>query len=477
MLPFNSIVHIEKSDKLPVYLQISQQLTDLILSGRLSPGTKLPGSRKMADLLGVNRNTIIAAYEELDMQGWLDTRNSSGSYVKNKLPVATEAHNKVTESTIADDPVEVHKTYPLNFDDGQPDVRFTPLLSLTREMSALVRTDYFHKNLNYSEEIRGDIKLRQQLSFYLRQTRGIATNSDGIMITSGTVNAFHLYLHHVLTENDTVIVGKPGYTTFNKILDAINVETVEIAVDEDGLKVDQIEEICQQKDVVMVYAIPHHHHPTTVKLSAERRMKLMQLSEKYNFKIVEDDYDYDFHYDGSPVLPLASYKQHENVVYVGSFSKLLMPSIRIGFLVASPALVLALSHRRRYVDRCGNPLIERAMANLMESGEINRSLKKAVKNYRIRRDLLATLLTEELQDYVSFKKPEGGMAIWVQFRKDIDIRQMLKYCWNRGLNVSDPDFYNTESNHQSRLGFAMMNEQEIKEGFSILKESILSQFR
>ncbi|MEL6561761.1 MAG: PLP-dependent aminotransferase family protein [Bacteroidota bacterium] len=477
MLPFNSIIHIDKSDKLPVYLQISQQLTDLILSGRLLPGTKLPGSRKMAGLLEVNRNTIIAVYEELDMQGWLDTRNSSGSYVKEKLPVVAETYIKVTESAMVDDLVEVHKTYPLNFDDGQPDVRFTPLLSLTREMSALVKTDYFHRNLNYSEELRGDIKLRQQLSIYLRQTRGIDTNSDGILITSGTVNAFHLYLHHVLSKNDAVIVGTPGYTTFNKILDTINVKTIEIAVDEDGLQVDQIEKVCQQRDIAMVYAIPHHHHPTTVKLSAERRMKLMQLSEKYNFKIVEDDYDYDFHYDSSPVLPLASYKQHDNVVYVGSFSKLLMPSIRIGFLVASPTLVLALSRRRRYVDRCGNPLIERAMANLMESGEINRSLKKAIKNYRVRRDLLADLLTEELSDFIDFQKPEGGMAIWVQFREDVDIRQTLNYCRDRGLDISDPDFYNTTGNHQLRLGFAMMNEQEIKEGFSILKDSILSQFQ
>ena len=477
MLPFHSLIHVDKTDKLPVYLQISQQLADLIITGRLSPGTKLPGSRKMSEFLGVNRNTIVAAYEELDMQGWIDTRNSSGSYVKEKLPVTVEKHTKVTDAEMVDDLAEIHQIYPLNFDDGQPDVRFAPLLSLTREMSALVRTDYFHRNLNYSEELRGDLKLRQQLSIYLRQTRGIDTNSDGILITSGTVNAFHLYLHHALTRNDTVIVGKPGYITFNKILHSLDVKVIEVEVDEHGLDVDQIEEVCQLRKISLVYTIPHHHHPTTVKLSAERRMKLMQLSEYYGFKIIEDDYDYDFHYDSSPILPLASYKQNGNVVYVGSFSKLLMPSIRIGFLVASPKLVLALSRRRRYVDRCGNPLIERAMANLMQSGEINRSLKKAIKNYRVRRDLLSHLMREELPGLVTFQNPEGGMAIWVQFHEDIDIRLMLNHCRRNGLDLSDPDFYNMEGNHHLRLGFAMMNEEEIKKGFRILKEGILSQFR
>lgn len=478
MLPYKSMISINRENKLQIYLQISQQLTDEIISGRLSPGTKLPGSRKMSDLLGVNRNTIIAAYEELQMQGWLDTRNSSGTYIKTKLPVISEINylpDYVDTFQSEDSATEV--TYEYNFDDGQPDVRFAPLLSLTREMSALVKTDYFHKNLNYSEELRGDVKLREQISIYLKETRGITASPDCILLTSGTVNAFHLYLTDILNENDVVIVGKPGYEAFNHMLRDRKIQIVEVAVDNEGLKVDEIAAICEKTSVSVVYAIPHHHHPTTVKLSSERRMTLIQLSEKFNFTILEDDYDYDFHYDSNPVMPLASYDRFKNVVYVGSFSKLLMPSIRLGFMVGNAGLVNRLAQRRRYVDRCGNPLIERSMANLMHTGEIKRSLKKAVKNYRIRRNLLAELLRLELSEFVSFNLPEGGMAIWVTFNKQINLDRLLADCRMKGLSFSDPKSYNDEANYKTRLGFAMMNEEEIKKGFDILKTAIFRQIK
>lgn len=473
MLPYKSIIQIDRDKKLPVFLQISQQLTGEIIAGRLAPGAKLPGSRKMADLLGVNRNTIIAAYQELTMQGWLRQGSGSGTFVRKELPANTGQPD--VKITIKPDPEHHPKRaekYTYHFDDGQPDVRKAPLLALTREMSALVKTDYFHRNLNYPEELRGDEKLREQLAEYLGQTRGIKASPDQILVTRGTVNSFHLFLEEKIYEDEVVIVGVPGYKVFTQMAARRSAKVLEVNVDDNGIDVQAIEEICRSRKVSLLYVIPHHHHPTTVKLCADRRLKLIRLAKKNNFTILEDDYDYDFHYEGSPVVPLASHDQLKQVVYVGSFSKLLVPSVRLGFLVGPQQLIDQLAQKRRTVDRCGNPLIERAMANLMETGVIRRSLRKAVRSYRERRDLLCELLQRNLAGCIFFDKPDGGMAVWARFHPKIDLTRLVMDCRSANLFLPLPEEYNTEFRDHLRLGFAMMDENEIRAAFTVLKECV-----
>ena len=206
-------------------------------------------------------------------------------------------------------------------------------------------------------------------------------------------------------------------------------------------------------------------------------MKLLGLAKQYDFVLVEDDYDYDFHYDNQPILPLASYRPSENLVYVGSFSKLLVPSIRQGFMVAPPHLLADLTLQRRYIDRCGDPLVERSMAALITSGLIGRHLRKSMRTYKKRRDLFTMLLQQELAGYVHFTKPNGGMAIWAEFDACVDVIKLCEDCLRDGLYLASPNDYNQPDLQTTRLGFASMDEQQHLRAFEILKKNVFRQVK
>jgi GntR family transcriptional regulator/MocR family aminotransferase len=204
-------------------------------------------------------------------------------------------------------------------------------------------------------------------------------------------------------------------------------------------------------------------------------MELLQLAEQYNFAILEDDYDYDFHYANSPVLPLASGDHQKRVLYIGSFSKNISPAIRMGYLIAAPEIIRELPKIRRLIDRQGDMVMEAAIADLLEGGIVRRYLKKALKQYRQRRDQCCDLLQTELSDYLHFEKPAGGLAIWAKFHPDIDLPKLSQIMEREQVYLSNGKFYAPEEN-AIRMGFACMSETEMVSAITILKRSIQSAF-
>lgn len=478
MLPYKTLLAISRNSEMPIYLQISKGLIEQISNGLLLPGSKLPSSRELSNLLEVHRKTIVAAYHELEAQGWIDTRKTAGTYVNEDLPLHKPVLLDHSASGFASPSLRKSVVRPgeckYQFDDGSPDIRLAPLQALGREYSSLLKNNHFIKSLNYSEELKGDPKLRDSLSKYLHDTRGIQVHRENILVTRGSVMAFYLYLSHLLNPDDLVAVGKPGYWAFNRIVGLQKGQVLSIKVDEHGLDVMRLEEHLKKSRVRLVYVISHHHHPTTVTLSPERRIKLLQLAEQHDFMILEDDYDYDFHYNSSPVLPLASLNHGGRVVYVGSFSKTIAPGLRLGFLVGTEALIEQLSQIRRFIDRMGDFTIERAISHLLDNGEIRRHLRKSLQTYRKRRDFLCSKLSTELSDYVSFSVPEGGMAIWAKFAAGIDLDDLTIRVAKKGLHIPGTSSYATSQKNCTRLGFACMNEKEIEKGFEILKAEVMN---
>ena len=172
--------------------------------------------------------------------------------------------------------------------------------------------------------------------------------------------------------------------------------------------------------------MPHYHNPTTVSLSAERRMKLLQLAEEYRFAIIEDDYDYDFHYNSSPVLPMASSDQAGAVIYVGTLSKTVAPILRTGFIIAPKNMIVEISRLSRFIDCHGNMALERAIAMLFADGDIKRHMKKALKIYHARRDFFCETMKKKIGNYIDFEIPEGGLAAWVKFDPSISLDILRK---------------------------------------------------
>lgn len=483
MLPFKTLIQTDKSLKLPVYQQIANRLIGLIQEGILKPGLFLPGSRILALQLELHRKTVIAAYEELISQDWLVAVPRKGVMVAANLPVirprtfkgvvpsygheAAFAFRSVATISLSEPPSAVNM--PLVINDGFPDARLAPLSDWVRECRSVIESPRYSKLLMYGNAT-GSEALRREMLIYLSNTRGLNIHIDHVMITRGAQMAIYLAAAMIIKKDDYVIVGSPNYFFADLCFEQLGARLLYVPVDEDGIDVDAVEKLCSTRKIKMLYLITHHHHPTTVTLSAARRMKLLEIIRKYKLPVIEDDYDYDFHYSSAPILPLASADHGGNVIYIGSFTKSLGLSIRIGFMIAPADFIAGAAALRRLMDLRGDNLSEQALANLLADGTIERHLKKSNKIYRERRDLLCHLLQTHLGNAVQFTIPSGGMAIWLRFSKKISLKKLSAKASELGLRITSGEQYHYGATSQNgiRFGFASLNNTELAEAVRIL---------
>ncbi|UII29368.1 PLP-dependent aminotransferase family protein [Fulvivirga maritima] len=482
MFPWKSTLAISETSSSPIYLQIANNIIRLISSGKLAKGHKIPGSRGMSDLLEINRKTVIQAYDELTAQGWLYSMPSKGTFVSENLPIISPKPLQETNTTEDTSGNPVYNNFnfippyspqainTLEINDGSPDHRLAPIDWIYKECKSFSKSKYGKLLLKYND-VKGDETLRKELARYLAETRGMNITPDHILITRGSQMGIFLIASATLKPSDYAIVGDSSYDAADWTIQYTGAKIHRITVDKEGLNTDELEAFCKKNQVKLVYITPHHHFPTTVTLSNHRRIKLLELSLKYNFTVIEDDYDYDFHYSSSPLLPLASLNHKAHVAYIGSFSKIFAPSIRVGYITAHPEFIDELSKIRRIVDRQGDPVIERVIAESIISGELNRHLKKTVKEYKGRRDHFCKLLKLHLGDYTHFTTPEGGMAIWTTFNKEIPLKQALNSAHNHGLSVN-VDKQHIIKYNAMRLGFASLNYNEAETAITKLSEII-----
>jgi GntR family transcriptional regulator / MocR family aminotransferase len=436
-IPFKTLLEIKKDSPLPVYVQIANGISQNIQAGILKTGTKLLGTRSMANLLEVHRKTVIAAYDELFSQGWIETLPQKGTFIAQNLPnvkpISFSENNQksidiipsvvIPQNTIIKIP-PVNSGFRLAFNDGLPDVRLAPREELARLYTHYVK---FGESavLQYTNPY-GQMRFRKVFSAFLNETRGMNIQPENILTTRGSQMAFYLIGTALFQKNDEILVGDLNYPAFNMTFETLGLKLNRIPIDEDGIVVDGIEEICERKFIKAIYITSHHYHPTTVTLKPERRIKLLALAEKYGFYIIEDDYDYDFHYANRPVLPLASADRHGLVIYLGSFTKRIAPTFRVGYIVAKPEVIEELAKYRRIMDRQGDTILELVLADMLEDGTLKRYTAKSLKTYRERRDFACELLKNELGNVINFKVPDGGMAIWAKFDKQISLSELSK---------------------------------------------------
>jgi GntR family transcriptional regulator/MocR family aminotransferase len=481
MFPWKSTLIIDSLASRAKYLQLTDQFIKEISAGRLAPGQKIPGTRQLAGLLNVNRKTLIMAFEELQAQGWLDIKSSSGTYISMKLPITNA--KSISSSNIPYDNFNIrlinnydfipsYEPIPpasVNIDGGSPDYRLAPVDWLYKECRSLSKSNYGQRLLAYGG-VKGNEELRISLAKYLRETRGMTLSKENILITRGSQMGIFLTMSGLLKPNNNVIFGSTSYDAAEWVALNSQANIIRVNVDQNGIDTDHLASICMQQKVHMVYVTPHHHFPTTVTLSNDRRIQLLQLSLKYKFVILEDDYDYDFHYASNPILPLASLNAGGNVIYIGSFSKIFAPNVRVGYLVANEEVIENLSRLRRIIDRQGDQIMQRVIAESITNGELNRHLKKSLNVYRHRRDSFSKMIDSEISDYATYKMPEGGMAIWCEF-KGLKLEELKPIINSRGLYMDiDPDL--SMRFNALRLGFASINEKEHKKAFEILGPAV-----
>ncbi len=487
MFPYKTSILLDRSRNQPLYLQLSKQIIELIKENRLPPKTKLPGSRTLSELLGVHRKTIVACYDELTLQGWIESIPKKGTFVHNSLPeleqqkLSDEIKNELKlksgfpfyKNEILKNTLTSNVKNLTSINDGVSDGRLTPINEIARIYRRITSRKEAYRHLSYGS-IFGNEKLRNVLAEYLNKTRGLHISKDNILITRGSQNGIYLTSQLLLKKSDTVIVGTTNYIAADITFQNQQASLVRVHIDENGIDTCQIEEICKKQLIKAVYVTSHHHHPTTVTLSAERRIHLLNLAKKYCFAIIEDDYDYDFNYNHSPILPLASHDTNGNVIYIGSVCKTVAPVFRIGYLIASKEFVNEAANLRRIVDRQGDALLELTFAEFIENGDLDRHIKKILKVYKVRRDLICGLLKSELSDYFEFEIPKGGMAIWLKLHPGISWNAVSKIALENELVIGDWSRYDPQKTKHNaiRLGFAAYNEEEIYQLIDKLKRTL-----
>jgi len=482
--PYESFILINRSSEISIYMQISNQLINAIQRGFLPFGIKLPGTRALSIILNVHRNTIVAAYEELFAQGWVESLPNKGTFVigknqekpfqikdfeKNNLehyPKSTGFSFKT--SNILDNPFE-YSNCEYIFNDGVPDIRLTQIDHHSRIYSSILKRKA-HKIGQYNQD--GSEFFKKNLSQFLNLSRGLPISKNNLLITRSTEMSIYIVSEILLSEGDIVLVGKLSYFSVNMIFQKAGVKIQPISIDDEGINVEEVREACKKQKIRMLYLTPHHHYPTTVTLSAKRRLELLNLANEYGFIILEDDYDYDFHYDKSPILPLASADTNGMVIYIGSFGKSLVPGFRTGFIVAPENLMIEMRKYLGIIDRQGDVLMEHVLGEMIAEGEINRYLKKSLKIYQERRDYFVSLSEQNLGEYIDFQKPSGGLAVWMKWKIPVNLMQLSRNCAQNNLFIPKTLLYQNKNLTAMRLGFGNLNLYEMDKSIEILSENI-----
>lgn len=449
--------------------QLVQQVVAAIRSGALKPGAAFEGTRTLADELGVHRNTVNAAIDELTAQGWVEKRHGRATRVTTTLPIPHDVEPGAARGLGfgvrawpgTSRAFEAVPKGVLDFSSGLPDPRLFDATALARAYRRSLRHSK-GRLLGFGHPA-GDERLRRALAAQLSARRGLRCTEDDVVITRGSQLAMHLLALALTRPGDAIAVESPGYPSYRDAFTCLGVRALPIPVDDEGLDVEKLATLKTSLRAVLL--TPNTQDPTTVTLSARRRLALLELARRRRVPLLELDTDFEFTFEGPAGLPLASQDRAGVVVYVGTLSKALAPGLRTGFVVAPKELRDTLLAVRGQVDRTGDAGLERALAEMLEDGEVQRHSLKARRVFLERRDLMVHLLQKELGGVLQFEVPRGGLGLWATVERSIDVDAWAARALKHGVRFFPGSAFSPTGRrlHALRLGFAHLNEAELTE--------------
>jgi GntR family transcriptional regulator/MocR family aminotransferase len=480
------LITYDKTIVQPVYVQVAQQVANAIQRGYLSKGTKLPGTRVLSQLLQVHRNTAVAIYDELASQGWVEIIANKGTFVllpEEKTKRIKAGSEQVYEAYhypktagfpfqesfhLASNFRQTEAKYVVN--DGKPDLRLHPTHQFSRWYSAAMKRKTLIQKWNRIT-IASTSSFKTQLCNYLNATRGFHIQPNNILNTRSTEMSLYIVSQLLIKQGDLILVGQLSHYASNTIFQEAGATIRTIPVDDEGLDIDYIRKHFMKKRIRSVYVSAQRHYPTTKTLSAKRRLQLLDLAKEYGFAIIEDDYDYDFQFDGSAMLPMSTADTNGMVIYLGKIGQSLFPSFQSGFVVAPENLIAEAHNYLTLLDEQGDVIQEQMLSELIAEGEIYRLLKKNIVTYKRRRDVLCELLRSHFKDTIAFEKPTGGLAIWIQFVKEIPLVKLANESEALDVFLPKTILYQDKDICAMRFGFGHLDEEELKIVVSRLKQA------
>ncbi|GAB3733260.1 PLP-dependent aminotransferase family protein [Amycolatopsis oliviviridis] len=404
--------HISLDGHTDLAARIYRQLRDGILDGRLRSGERLPPTRELARELDVSRNTVAVAYERLTAEGFLESHVGRGTFVCADPVARTE---RAAPSGAGVRPIARWRSLPVPLGDdrpapdfdfrvGVPDPALFPLRTWRRLVSQALRPSLPPPS-GYADPA-GLETLRVAIARHIGAARSVRAGGEDVLVTQGAQQALDLIGRVLIEPGTRAAVEDPGYPPAERLFTALGARVVKVPVDDEGLDVTAL-----VKGTRLIYTTPSHQFPLGTPMSLARRTALLAWAERNDAVIVEDDYDSEYRFSDRPLEPLQSLDRDGRVLYVGSFSKTLLPLLRLGFLVAPASLRPALRQAKQLMDWHGDLVTQAALASFIDEGLLARHVRKATREYSVRRDRILAFVRDELRDVLEVVPSSAGLHL------------------------------------------------------------------
>ncbi|GIK28898.1 MAG: PLP-dependent aminotransferase family protein [Chloroflexota bacterium] len=469
------IVPVDVDSTKPLYLQIADHITMLAVGGQLGGGTRLPASRQLAESLQVHRSTVVNAYEELKARGVIDATQGSGSYVVPGLVVSSRQAPAIMPALREPDDI-VRMLWRVNRADGVislalglPADELMPIETYEAARSRALRRDRAEA-LNY-EDPSGYEPLRRAIAGHLAKS-GAVVDPENVIVTVGAQEALNLTARALATYGDTVLVEAPGFFLYTMNLKRLGYNVLGYRLRPSGPDWASLAGTLCQTTVGgacdslprprFVLASPDFQNPTGSHWSADDRHRFVDTMQELDLQVIEDATYRDLVYDGAPQMPLLALD--DDVIHIGTFSKVMMPALRIGYIVARGALREQLITLRNIACGSAYGLAQRAVTEMLVTGQYDEHVRRIQAEYRVRRDALCAALDEYMPDEVQFEKPMGGFYVWLRLPEQVNAVTLFTEALQRGIAVAPSHVFYPDGLHENavRLSFARYNADTLR---------------
>lgn len=468
---------LDQSSEQPLYRQLYTQLRDQILQGQLAPGAKLPPTRRLAERLGVSRITVTQAYDQLQAEGYAEGKRGAGTFIAGSLPLPEEDRSVGEAGEFTPSlsgwgrrVLQMDERFERRAEPGRFDIDFSfgrsfphifPYDVWRRLLARYLSTD--DAMLSRYGSVAGFHPLREAISDYLARLRGVHCRPEEVIVVNGAQQALDLLARLLLNEGAEVLVESPGYVDAFSLFAANGALLRPLQVDDEGFPVEQIPAASLAR---LAFVTPANQFPRGGAMPAERRLALLHWAREKGSLVVEDDYDGALRYEGQPLAALQGMDDEGRVIYLGTFSKVLFPALRLGYVVLPPSLLTPFLQAKSIVDRGAPTLTQAAVADFITDGHFERHLRRLRKSYGQRRAILIRALETHLESRVSFAREPAGLHVMLYLEPKYEEAAVIQCAADAGVGVYPGAPYHLQEDPPPSilLGFSGLTGEQIEEG-------------
>jgi GntR family transcriptional regulator / MocR family aminotransferase len=462
---------VDATQRRGISAALFEQIRTAILTGRLAEGDRLPPTRELAEQIGVSRQTVTTVYGQLVAEGYLEGRAGGGTFVchtttprePRRRPVSPLAPVGAFEPDLPTPPA---RPGCADLRIGQPDPALFPLADWRHCVVSAMQ----QPPANYGDPA-GSPELRRSLAHWIGGSRGVEVGPDQLVVTSGAQHGIYLVARVLLRPGDTVAIEDPGYLPIRRLFISFGMRVVSVPIDDNGIVVHRL-----PTDVKVVYVTPSHQSPTGVTMSLTRRRELLAFAERHGVAIIEDDYDSEYRHTDRPLEPLQRLDRTGRVIYIGTFSKTLAPSIRFGFVALPDSLVDAVVAWRQLADWQPPATTQDAMHRFITSGMLDRHLRKARKIYRERHHLVIEAAHQWHRSGLIAAPPNNhaGLHLSVRLPEGVAESSVITGLRRHGIGISSlaESAHNPPPNDGLLIGFGLTNRDVLPDALDLVGRSL-----